>query len=138
MLKIVILIIFLLLPISIFSDVTIINKDDISYKLFIEKENSAEHTAIGAKTKAVASQSDCKILIKKNKNFIKAVDEDIILIKDGKLSKKNKEDKKEEDKKDKDKKYKDKDKNKENSNKENSNKENSNKENSNKENSNKK
>ncbi len=88
MLKIIILSVAILLPISIFSEVTIVNKDSVQYKLFIEKDNSAEHTVINANTTAVACQSNCKILIKQNKNFIKAKDKDIIIIKDGKLKKK--------------------------------------------------
>ena len=85
MLKIILLI---LLPISIFSDVKIVNKDKVAYKLFIEKDNSAEHTSINAKTKAIACQTDCKILIKKTKKIIKAKDGDTIIIENGKFAKK--------------------------------------------------
>ena len=87
--KIIVIISLLFLSLSLFASVTLINKDAKSYKLFIENEKqSAVHTSIEAKTTTMACNKGCKIIIKNNKNKIKAQDGDIIIIKDGKLSKK--------------------------------------------------
>lgn len=79
----------LFLSLSLFASVTLVNKDAKSYKLFIENEKqSAIHTSIEAKTTTMACNKGCKIVIKKNKNTIKAKNGETIIIKDGKLSKK--------------------------------------------------
>ena len=79
----------LFLSLSLFASVTLVNKDAKTYKLFIENEKqSAVHTSIDAKTTTMACNKACKIVIKNNKNKIKANDGDTIIIKDGKLSKK--------------------------------------------------
>lgn len=73
---------------SLFSSVTLINKDAKKYKLFIETEKkSAIHTSIEPNTKTIACTNDCKIVLKYNKNKIKAKDGETIIIKDGKLKK---------------------------------------------------
>ena len=87
--KTLILLSLFLFTFSLFSAVTLINKDKQSYKLFIENEKqSAFHTSISENATRMACQKACKIIIKENKNKIQAKDGETILIKDGKLSKK--------------------------------------------------
>ena len=74
---------------GIFAAVTLENKDNKKYKLFIENEKkSAIHTSIEPLTKTIACSQSCKIVIKSNKNKIKVENGDVIIIKDGKLIKK--------------------------------------------------
>ena len=87
--KFLLFLLLFLFSFALFSDVTLINKDNKSYKLFIENEKqSAFHTSIGENTTTMACKKACKIVIKKNKNTILAKDGETILIKDGKLLKK--------------------------------------------------